>query len=501
MNSKYRNAPPKAGAMIEALRGLGYSVSTSIADIVDNSIAAGATCVWIDFHWGGNKSYVSILDNGNGMTPVELDMAMRLGERNPLDDRHPDDLGRFGLGLKTASFSQCRSLTVWSKSNKTPIECLRWDLDVLESNVDDGWRLLEGPGEDSSGMEENLVKLPSGTLVVWQKLDRVIHSGFNEQNFLDLIDKVEKHLALVFHRFLQDSSRKFIIYINGRAIKGIDPFLSAHAATWSSPLENISCGGVKIFAQGYVLPHRDKLDTAQMESAGGEDGWTSQQGFYVYRNRRLLVAGSWLGLGRGRPWTKEEAYRLARIKLDIPNSADSTWKIDVKKSTARPPAVVREILTRLAEDTRERARRVFAYRGKPVVLGTNNAVLQAWIAEHTSNGVRYRIDRTHPAISEVFDSSSCDESLLNSMLRIIEETIPIQRIWLDTTESKETPRNGFSTSDNEEITNVLVPMYRNLVLKRGYSTDAAKDRLVRTEPFNSYPHLVAALPDNISVSE
>src|SRR5689334_566870 len=116
--------------MIEALRGLGYSPATAIADIIDNSIAAGASEVDIRFTWAGSRSRVTMLDDGRGMSGEELERAMRLGDRNPLDQRRHDDLGRFGLGLKTASFSQCRRLTVASWRNYSR-SCLRWDLDAL----------------------------------------------------------------------------------------------------------------------------------------------------------------------------------------------------------------------------------------------------------------------------------------------------------------------------------------------------------------------------------
>ena len=139
-----RHAPPKAAAMIEALRGLGYTTATALADIIDNSIAAGADKVEIQFSWDGDASTVAVLDNGLGMDEAELDLAMRLGEKSPLDERGTHDLGRFGLGLKTASFSQCRRLTVASRKHGMT-HCLRWDLDVLANSQDDGWYLLEGP--------------------------------------------------------------------------------------------------------------------------------------------------------------------------------------------------------------------------------------------------------------------------------------------------------------------------------------------------------------------
>lgn len=492
-----RHAPPRASAMIEALRGLGYSTSTALADIIDNSISARATLVEITFAWNAGGTNVSILDNGTGMDNDELDRAMRLGELNPLAERSADDLGRFGLGLKTASFSQCRRLTVASIKNGQ-LNCLRWDLDVLAKSKDDGWYMLEGPADGSDHMVHPLRQLPSGTLVLWEMLDRIVTPGSTEQDFLDLTDRVEQHIAMVFHRYIGGPRAKLEIRINGRRVLPWDPFLTSHEATWSSPVERIRTEAGWVIAQGYVLPHKDRLDPKTHSIAAGPDGWTAQQGFYVYRNERLLVAGSWLGLGRGRSWTKEEAHRLARIRLDIPNTADSDWKIDIRKSTARPPVFVRGRLTRIAEDTRERARRVFAHRGQPARPRNGQPLVEAWRTEHFKGGVRYRIDENHPAISSVLESAPNLGQEIRVMLRVIEETVPVQRIWLDTTEAKETPRTGFAGEAPSEVRSVLVVMYRNLVERKGMAPELAREQLLRIEPFQNYPDIVAALPDELT---
>jgi hypothetical protein len=491
---KSRHAPPKASAMIEALRGLGYSTATAIADVVDNSIAAHADRIDILFSWDCTASTIIILDNGAGMDERELDLAMRLGERHPLDERAAHDLGRFGMGLKTASFSQCRRLTVASRKEGRK-NCLRWDLDRLAACEDDGWHLFEGPEEGSECLLAPLSAHEQGTLVLWEKLDRVVTSGSGKQDFLDLVDRVEHHLAMVFHRFLSGHKPRLRLNINGRAVQPWDPFLTSHPATWTSPAERISADAGAVEVQCHVLPHKDRLDTSDHESAAGLNGWTAQQGFYVYRNQRLLVAGSWLGLGRGRSWTKEEAHRLARIRLDIPNTADAEWKIDIRKSTARPPVSIRERLTRLAEDTRQRARRVFAHRGQPIRSGGGIPLVQAWRAEHYSGEVRYRIDRDHPAVKAVLDDAGAIEAQVMAMLRVLEETIPVQRIWLDTTEARETPRTGFAGQPPKEVSEVLTVMYRNMVLRQGLSPALARERLLSTEPFNNYPELVATLPN------
>ena len=216
--------------MLEALRGLGYSTAAALADIVDNSVSAGATEVRVDFHWDGPASRITVLDNGRGMDDAELESAMRLGGKNPLDERDPGDLGRFGMGLKTASFSQCRRLTVSSSREGGGCSCLRWDLDALAARPEGGWLLFEGSAPGSEAFLEPLSGMKSGTLVLWEMLDRIVTKGYEADDFSDLIDRVEAHLAMVFHRLLQGTRPKLRILLNGRAVAPWDPFMTGHAA-------------------------------------------------------------------------------------------------------------------------------------------------------------------------------------------------------------------------------------------------------------------------------
>lgn len=488
-----RQAPPKAGAMLEALRGMGYSAGAAIADIVDNSIAAGATSVELEFHWGGESSRVVILDNGRGMNDPDLERAMTLGDRSPLDERDPADLGRFGMGLKTASFSQCRRLTVASKRDGS-IACLRWDLDELARNPDAGWALLEGPAPEAGDLLKRLDDRSSGTLVIWESMDRLVTKAFTPDHFLDLVDEVELHLAMVFHRIIGGSRPTLQLTINGRQVQSWDPFMMGHPSKpWESPIERRATESGQIAIQCHVLPHKDRLSPEDFDRNAGPAGWSAQQGFYVYRNDRLLLAGGWLGLGQGRAWNREEAYRLARIRLDIPNTADSAWKIDIRKSTAKPPVVLRPWLTKLAEDTRERARRVFAYRAAPQSRTGASAIELAWRAESTQAGMKYRIDERHPAVAAVLEASEEHGSLVRAMLRVIEETVPVQRIWLDTAEARDTPRVGFAGDPPAEVQGVLSVLFRDMVLRKGMSEDLARKALSTTEPFQDYPAAIAAL--------
>jgi hypothetical protein len=323
-------------------------------------------------------------------------------------------------------------------------------------------------------------------------------AGFTDRDFLDLADRVEQHLAMVFHRYLEGPSPRLRLFINGaqdrHRVRPWDPFMSGHAATLRSPVERISTGQGTVEVQGHVLPHRDRISPEEFESGGGPEGWAAQQGFYVYRNHRLLVAGGWLGLGSGRAWTKEEAHKLARIRLDIPNTADVEWKIDIRKAVARPPVTIRRRLTQLAEKVRSDARRVFAHRGQYGASAPMKDLLQAWRVQESTRGIRYLIDENHPVVRSVLDQAGDLTPHVRMMLRVIEESVPVQRIWLDTVEHGDVPQSTNNDRPPPELHETLIDMYRDLVNRTGMLPEVAVQQLLRTAPFNRWPSAVLELP-------
>lgn len=490
---KTYNVPPSAGNLIESLRGIGYTMSTALADIIDNSLAANASRVDLHFICEGERQAVAVLDNGHGMSDDELLDAMRLGYLSPLTTRADYDLGRFGLGLKTASFSQCRCLTVASKRENGQTATLRWDLDRLSECSNSEWILLEEPGPEAERILFLLDSVPHGTLVIWEKLDRILTSGMSFQDFLNLIDRAERHLALTFHRFLQQPHATLVLTINGEPVKAHDPFMQNHPATWNSSVISWTLANSPVIMQGHVLPHKDRLTEREYEEASGTDGWTAHQGFYVYRNMRLIVAGSWLGLGSsGRAWTKEEAHRLARIRLDIPNTADAEWKLDIRKSTASPPAAIRKVLVHLAETVRERARRVFACRGEYTrTSGETENTTPIWVVKSTADKVEYRIYREHPAVAPLL--SDVSGKAVQAMLALIEKNVPVQRIWLDAAEGRDAPKMTADSESEEEVKSILSVVYENYKQRMNMSADEAKNILKKTEPFCMYKTLIDEL--------
>jgi hypothetical protein len=256
-------------------------------------------------------------------------------------------------------------------------------------------------------------------------------------------------------------------------------------------VEPIPCGDGVVKVQGHILPHKDKLGEEMFQKAGGPSGWNVQQGFYVYRNGRLLVPGSWLDLG----FTKEEHYKLARISVDIPNTMDDDWDIDVKKSRARPPARLRSRLLALAQNIRQQAREVYVHRGAYGKRGPQAPLVRAWKPVTIKGRLSYRIDREHPLVKEAFELPPAQRALVKGLLTLLEETVPVQQIWLDAVEKPELHSRPFESVAPKEVTDVMRMTYRAF-RNQGLGPDAARKHLSSLEPFNEYPELVGALTDD-----
>jgi hypothetical protein len=278
---KTQSTPPNIGNFVKSLRDIGYTLEIAVADILDNSISANASHIQI--HTVPNPEMIfCILDDGNGMTEYELVEAMRLSSKNPDDIRDVKDLGKFGLGLKTASFSQCKKLTVLSKQNNV-ISIKQWDLDYIADKND--WLLITPDLSDFKNIPlfDEFNNAETGTLVVWQNIDNY------EENFSDSINKIILHSSLVFHRFLEDSFNRLKISFNGNNLTPFNPFNIAHSATQEKPSEIIRIDNSEIEISPYILPHHSKVSQQEWERYATEDGYIKSQGFYLYRAKRLLI--------------------------------------------------------------------------------------------------------------------------------------------------------------------------------------------------------------------
>jgi hypothetical protein len=441
---------PSASALMQSLRGFGYSAETALADLIDNSITAGANNVSVELDWNHGDPVMTMLDDGRGLDEETLIAAMRFGCEGPSVERAEGDLGRFGLGLKTASLSQCRRMTVATlRSGRTA--ALTWDLDEVVSRG--RWEALVSNEVFSAPLTDGLRALGNGTLVVWQKFDKIGSlSDLDKETFFVRVQDVRAHLGMVFHRFLGGDAERVSIKINGRRVQPWDPFLRSHPSTITMQSERLRHEGAALDVTPYVLPHHDRFENAaEHEAAGGPGGWSERQGFYVYRGRRLVVSGGWLGLGGTNAWTREESSRLARIAIDLPLGMDAAWRIDVRKSLARPPGNLRSRLTALASACRTRAREVFAWRGgraRTQPVGGDREAL--WLSENRHGRLRYRVNRDHPMV-QAFAEEAARKELLDSLLTMIERSVPVERIWLDVSESEGA---GVERLDSSESANL-----------------------------------------------
>lgn len=483
--------PPDPPAMIESMRAFGYSLPDAIADLIDNSITAGATLVEITLHWDGADSWIRIVDDGTGMDAATLTNAMRLGSRNPKERRDPDDLGRFGLGLKTAAFSQAAALTVASRAKGSGLELRGWDLDHISSTG--SWSLLMEETDGDRPAVEALGSGAVGTAVLLKRLDRLVGDADTEDeraksHFLRLSEGVERHLGIVFHRFLEAG---LTIKVNGNPLQAWDPFLASLPATQVLPGERLPFAGEEVEVQPYVLPHHSSLSAEAHRAAAGTRGWNQHQGFYIYRARRLLVAGDWLGL----PFQKEEHYKLARIRVDLSNAMDREWQIDVRKATARIPRELRDELKRIADATRSRAAEAYRYRGKRIARQANVDRSFVWAARVNRDTVEYRIDREHPLIAQALEEAGEGRPALERTLRVVEETLPVQSIVMEAREHPDSEREPFAGRERE-VERMLRETFEILVGAGARPGDALA-QLATMEPFDSHPELVATIAEEV----
>lgn len=421
------NAAPRASALIESMRDIGYSIETAVADIIDNSITAGATHVDIRARFRGSESFIAIVDDGHGMSEPELIDAMRPGCMGPLEDRAEGDLGRFGLGLKTASFSQCRRLTVVSRTGAGTASAI-WDLDRVAA--EDDWTLLLP--DDPSDLESSSLLGQHGTVVVWEQLDRLADEDgvLREAEFNRLVGALEAHLALVFYRFLlgRNGASKLVITINSREIEAYDPFFTQRS--FAGPEAFYRVGDTVMRLQTFTLPHYSSVSKVEWEKYGGSEGYLKNQGFYLFRGNRLIVHGTWFGLMR-----QGELTKLTRVALDLPTTFDAKWKVDVKKASAQPPAEIRRYLRGRIENLNVPGKKIFRKRGQKAA---SKDYLPMWQRLVDGEQVTYEVDFEHPAIAHLIEGApETHRAEIRDVLRLVASALPLAAIYNDVAGSPE----------------------------------------------------------------
>lgn len=482
------DATPHASSLIESLRDIGYTLSTALADIIDNSITAGASAVHIRADTLNDDPSIAIIDNGSGMSQAELVEALRLGSKNPREGRAPTDLGRFGLGLKSASFSQCRRLTVLSRCDGV-LSGARWDLDEIAES--DRWEI--SLIEDDSNIPHADFFRGDGTLVLWENLDRV-DGGYSKdshkrsQHINNMLSRAERHLRIVFHRFMERSGKsRLSILINGRALDPIDPFARKHPATQTDPEETLLFPQGVVRIRSFTIPHHKALSRDEWDELGGPEGHLRSQGFYIYRGDRLIISGSWLGLAK-----QTELTKLCRIRVDIPNTMDADWKIDVKKASAQLPPAVRERLKKIVERFVQASKRTYKKRGQKL---TDEARVPIWQRVLKDRSIVYQPNTDHPAIVEF--EKRLPEDLrrdFKNCISLVGAGLPVESLHADMLGQAEAVKATEAEMDVlEQALNSMVPH----LVEQGVSESGVRSMLKTTDMFRNEWERVEPVLDRI----
>jgi hypothetical protein len=470
-------AKPNPKSTINSYRSFGYNISTAIADIIDNSISAKAHEIRLDYKWIGQDSFISISDNGIGMNKEELVLAMTPGSKDPEEHRNENDLGRFGMGLKSASFSQCKRLTCVTKKEKFVTIKRCWDIDFI--NIENEWQLLDNISDKR--FLEKIENQKSGTLILWEKLDRIVgNADINNEivkaAFYAEMISVKEHLSLVFHKFIE--TKRIKIYFQNEEIQPYNPFLlnlnPKPEMGLPEKFENVEI-------TYFILPHMSEIGKNDYDKSGGSLGWFQSQGFYIYRGDRLLVAGDWLGIEKKRDYAK-----LARISVNFSNSNDFNWQLDIKKSTATPPIEIRRELTRIAKIAIMKSAKIYNWRGQKTISKTNNVNHEPlWTDEKTREGIKkYKINRKHPIIKSLIEENN---KLTGKALKLIEDNVPIELILSNQNEDPSFHElEKLTDAPTDELINLAIELYK-INVSQGIPEALTKQQIMNATPFNLFP--------------
>ena len=482
---KKRRNEPVAKVLMNSMRSIGYSFNAAVADVIDNSISAHASRIDVKFPIDPDRLFVAICDNGCGMNKEELFDAMKYGSELKQSGRTTDDLGRYGLGLKAASLSQCRKLTVLSKKGGELSACA-WNLDSIFSSSD--WLMDEYTDSEINNLMffDYLSSLENGTVVIWENFDFIEkNEGDVYLGLSKLEDNLAAYLELIFHRFLnKDGNHKLEMWINNYQLQTRDPFLEKHKKTNIRRLINIpvmDSNGIErmVTAQPFILPFQKDMSKEDKKLVGGMEDYRINQGFYIYRNERLIIWGTWFGRH------KDELTKHARIRVDIPNSLDDIWGLDVKKQKATIPNSIKRQLTKAVDEAMSIAVKVQTYRGRT----TNKDANPIWnriVNEHTDS-CRYEINRD----AKIFDliKSSVDDQTwqhIDMVLEEIESAVPFQQIYIDKSQNKidETEDDDVRTQEIEIKARLLIKMAKEINPDQG--KDSIITEIFKDEPFNNF---------------
>lgn len=444
---------------LESSRDIGYTINTAIGDLIDNSIDAEATeiKVYLDFFNGVSKFLIA--DNGIGMSKTELQDAMELSCKNP-NDLNANKLGKYGLGMKLSSFAFSRCLKVTSRK-QNEISSFVWDLDDIRES---------GFYEDKVNTNQiNQYIQTNGTLLEWLNCDKL--QGFDENSMSDLLAGLAFYISETFGRIIEKNTIK--IYLNNIIIKSIDPFFSREDKTITFPPEKIVIGSsMNILVSPYIVANqKDNKNLSQDE-----------QGFYIYRNDRLIEKASWLGM-----FKSNEVSKLARIRIDITSLNDTDLGVNINKTMInKVNPLLKQSLKTIAENARKKSLEYYRVKGKTLKRETKDEQIEyVWLVKDIKGKKEIYINEQHPLVKQFANKE------LRVLLRLLEDTIPLETIL-----SFEKDFN-FEISKNRESYLKMGRLLLKVKLQEGLSKKDAINYLSTFEPFSTDESLIGVLEGEI----
>ncbi len=409
---------PNISSLLIAIRSMGYTFESAIEDLIDNSISAGASIVDVFSETQGCSPYIAIVDNGCGMSPKEAGEAMRMGTHLSRA-YNPETLGRFGMGMKSASLSQCSCFTLVTKKDGV---LSGFQFDVEQISLANNWVILQLSKEELVNVPEVAVfnEKEHGTLILWQNFDRLkaAEGGQLDAALRSAVRRTKKHAAFVFHRFYD----KVQISFNSIQLERRDPFLEKSFPR-SQKGRPVPLNG-KVVAKPFVLPIAKSLTDEECGLLGitssDKNELFAGQGFYIYRNDRLIHWGSWFRLERRLP-----AYRYARVCIELTRDDDMAWMLDVKKSMVRLPEISQANLEESIYNARCGSLEIVESETTSGKGLTQDCI---WSYQNCDGNVSYKINRELPEIVQLRTIlGEGDRALFNQLLAKIETSTP----WRD----------------------------------------------------------------------
>ena len=413
---------PDPISLLESTRNLGYSIEEAISDLIDNSITAESKNITYEFHWNAGIPFFLLKDDGKGMSNEKNQLidSFKLGA-NKEKDRDPKDLGRFGFGMKTASLSQARSLTVITKKKGNSIIARALDL-IFIAELKQGWKLKLVNEEKIQSEILFLNKQESGTIIRWDDWDRAPKSN---EDFTSLISEINNYISVCFHRFIEKGIN---IYCHDTLLLPCSPIPSGEGSTSYSQVtidENAKQTAFIIQHPKFWAENFENI--TRFNSFRLFEGLERQQGIYIYRCDRLLTPkGGWLG-----QINKGNSAKLARVVINYSNKADDLWSLDITKTNASIPYEFRTAIKELIEASKNESLNKIIRGNRVISEGlshSNNALVWLTSKDLQFNSFKYSIDINNPFLKQFISDKLITEKNLKILLDVLSNTLPVSKI-------------------------------------------------------------------------